>query len=59
MLVFHAGTRHDGDVLVTSGGRVLNVVGIADDQETARRLAYEGAHTVAFEGKQFRSDIAR
>jgi phosphoribosylamine--glycine ligase len=59
VLVFHAGTRRDGETLVTSGGRVLNVVGLADDQSTARGIAYEAAEAIVFEGKQFRLDIAR
>ena len=44
--------------LVTSGGRVLNVVGLGDTVEGARRVAYEAARSVSFEGMQFRTDIA-
>ncbi len=58
VLVFHAGTRRDGDTLVTSGGRVLSVVGLGDDIAAARSRAYAAAHQIDFEGRQFRTDIA-
>lgn len=58
VLVFHAGTRSEEGSLVTSGGRVLNVVGVGADQATARKRAYEAASSITFDGKQFRSDIA-
>ena len=57
-LVFHAATTRTPDGLVTSGGRVLNVVGIAESQEAARCIAYEGAAAIQFAGKQMRTDIA-
>lgn len=57
--VFHAGTafNQDGE-LVTNGGRVLNVVALADTFEEARELAYEACDKINFEGKQYRHDIA-
>lgn len=57
--VFHAGTsfNQDGE-LVTNGGRVLNVVALADSFEDARELAYEACDKINFEGKQYRRDIA-
>ncbi len=57
MLVFQAGTKNiDGD-LVSAGGRVANVVGLADTLEGARETAYEAAAMIDFEGKQMRTDI--
>lgn len=58
VVVFHAGTaiNEDGE-LVTSGGRVLNVVALGDSFEEARDLAYEACDLVNFEGKQLRHDI--
>lgn len=56
-LVFHAGTEQRGDDVVTAGGRVLAVTGVAADVRTARRLAYERAATIGFAGQQFRRDI--
>lgn len=57
--VFHAGTAfNQDDELVTNGGRVLNVVALADTFEDARDLAYEACDKINFEGKQYRHDIA-
>ena len=56
--VFHAGTTRRPKGLVTSGGRVLNVVGTGADAATARAAAYRAAATIDFAGKQFRNDIA-
>ena len=56
---FHAGTRLDGDTLVTSGGRVLGVTAAADTLEQALRDAYAAAETVEFEGKYMRHDIGQ
>jgi len=58
VVIFHAGTKRNeaGDV-VTSGGRVLNVVGLGADLAEARANAYARAETILFAGKQCRSDI--
>lgn len=58
--VFHAGTKiSDEGELLTDGGRVLNVVALADSFEAAREKAYEAVELIDFEGKQFRHDIAK
>ena len=58
VLVFHAGTKRAGDrSLVTAGGRVLAVTGLGDSLEDAQRRSQDAAARVAFEGKQFRTDI--
>lgn len=60
VLVFQAGTSYNADdELITSGGRVLNVVALADSFEEARELAYEACNKINFEGKQMRFDIAK
>ena len=56
-VVFHAGTKEEAAVLVTNGGRVLNVVGIGKGNQ-ARKLAYKGVAEISFTGKQSRTDIA-
>jgi phosphoribosylamine---glycine ligase len=56
--VFHAGTAQRGDELVTAGGRVLDVTGLGETVEDARRRAYAAAEKVEFDGKQMRTDIA-
>ncbi len=57
VLVFHAGTREVGGRLVSSGGRVLNIVGLGESIAEARDNAYAAAQHIGFNGKQFRSDI--
>ena len=58
-LVFHAGTAFvDGDVF-TNGGRVLGVTAIAKDLEDAVKKAYIDVERIDFEGKYYRSDIAK
>ncbi len=58
VLVFHAGTRKAEGRLVSSGGRVLNIVGLGESIGEARENAYAAAHHIDFKGKQFRTDIA-
>lgn len=55
--VFHAGTRLDGDDVVTSGGRVLNVVGLGRDVAQARDIAYSRAKEIGWPGMHMRRDI--
>jgi phosphoribosylamine--glycine ligase len=57
-LVFHGGTAIHDDVLVTKGGRILGVTGVADELEQARRLAYDGAAAISFPGARYRTDLA-
>ena len=57
-LVFHAGTALKDGRVVTSGGRVLGVVGRGAGIAEARANAYAAAAGIAFEGKQNRTDIA-
>jgi phosphoribosylamine--glycine ligase len=58
-VVFHAGTAlNEQGQYVTSGGRVLGVVGLGADIAEARQKAYEKAERITFEGKQNRTDIA-
>ncbi|MBJ9593108.1 MULTISPECIES: phosphoribosylamine--glycine ligase [Burkholderia] len=57
-VTFHAGTTlGDGDKLVTSGGRVLCVVGLADSVREAQQHAYDTINQINFEGMQYRRDI--
>ena len=56
-IVFHAGTKlHDGNLL-TSGGRVLCVVGLADTVKAAQQEAYSAVEQIHFDGMQYRKDI--
>ena len=56
--VFHAGTATAGDDVVTSGGRVLAVTALGSDLQNAVDRAYEAVGDIAFEGAQYRNDIA-
>ena len=56
-LVFHAGTRKDGERVMSSGGRVLAVTGVGVDVAAARLRAYEAVGKIDFPGAQFRRDI--
>ena len=56
--IFHAGTRRDGDTIVTAGGRVLAVTALGEDVKRARERAYEAVSRLSFEGCHFRRDIA-
>jgi len=57
-LVFHAGTSRDPDgTWRTRGGRVLAVVGLGADLESARNVADDAADAIAFPGVQRRRDI--
>lgn len=56
--VLHAGTaRRDDGAIVSSGGRVLSVVGIGADLSAAREHAYAVLDSIRLPGSHFRSDI--
>ena len=57
--VFHAGTKFDGDKIVTNGGRVLGVVAKGDDLKGARSNAYKATEWIDFENKYKRNDIGK
>ncbi|PCH66854.1 MAG: phosphoribosylamine--glycine ligase [Bacteroidetes bacterium] len=56
-IVFHAGTKIDGDNLVTSGGRVLAVTSFGDNIEDALDASNKNADAIQFDGKYYRKDI--
>lgn len=58
VLVFHAGTRREGDQIVTSGGRVLGVTALGASISDARERAYKAANLIRWPGMQQRDDIA-
>jgi phosphoribosylamine--glycine ligase len=55
--VIHAGTKIEGGRLVASGGRVLNVVALADSVAEAQALAYRGVDAIHFPDGFCRRDI--
>lgn len=56
---FHAGTKFDGDQIVTNGGRVLGVTAKGKDLKEARANAYEATKWVNFDNKYMRNDIGK
>jgi len=57
--VFHAGTAHSGNQIVTAGGRVLGVTASGPTLDAAASRAYEAAERIRFEGMQYRRDVGR
>ncbi len=57
VVVFHAGTRAEGDQVLTSGGRVLGVTARGPDFIAARAAAYAAVSQISWEGAAFREDI--
>ncbi len=55
--VFQAGTKREGDAILTSGGRVMGVTAAANSLEAALELAYQAAAKIHFEGMHYRKDI--
>jgi phosphoribosylamine--glycine ligase len=58
-LVFHAGTKREGAGLVTCGGRVLSVVAMGKDVDSAREVVYPLVKSIEFDGRQMRTDIGK
>jgi len=57
--VFQAGTKRDGEgQLITSGGRVITVVGTGFSYRQAKEFAERAANLISFDGKYRREDIA-
>jgi len=56
-LVFHAGTKTEGDKVVTSGGRVLGVTALGETPASAIASAYDAVGRIRFENAAWRTDI--
>ncbi|WP_448320498.1 phosphoribosylamine--glycine ligase [Streptomyces sp. CO7] len=56
--VLHAGTRREGDAVVSAGGRVLSVTATGSDLTEARDRAYTAVARINLDGSQHRTDIA-
>ena len=55
--VFHAGTKQDGETVVTDGGRVLGVTAVTGRLHDAIQLAYQGVSAIHFDNAHARNDI--
>lgn len=56
-VVFHAGTTHQKDKILTNGGRVIAVSSYGKDKTEALEKSLESANRIQFENKYFRNDI--
>ncbi len=56
---FHAGTKLDGDTVVTNGGRVLGITAKGSNLKEARKNAYEAVKWIDFSNKYMRNDIGK
>jgi len=54
---FHAGTKADGDKLLTNGGRVIAMTGLGKNMGEALTRSYQGVSLTNWSGKTFRKDI--
>ncbi|HJY86790.1 MAG TPA: phosphoribosylamine--glycine ligase [Candidatus Acidoferrales bacterium] len=57
VVVFHAGTRAEGTIYYTSGGRVLGVSAVGQNLGEARKVSYEAVRRIRFGGSHYRGDI--
>ena len=55
--VFHAGTKKDGEKILTAGGRVLGVTAVGENLDSAIKRAYEAVDLIDFKDAHFRHDI--
>ena len=55
--VYHAGTKREGDLYFTSGGRVLGVTAIGDNLTDALNQSYAAVKNISFEECHYRNDI--
>ena len=55
--IFHAGTKLDGNKIIISGGRVLNVTALGDTLEAAIEKTYECINKIETKNLQYRNDI--
>lgn len=58
-VVFHAGTKESDGQVVTNGGRVIAVTGLADSIESALEKSYNGLSDISWEGMNYRKDIGQ
>lgn len=58
-IAFHAGTKQEGDKVVTNGGRVIAITSFGDTMKEALEKSFVNAEQIKYEGKYYRSDIGK
>ena len=56
-LVFHSGTKQENSNVLTNGGRVFAVTGLASTQKEALEAAYNNVEKIKFDKANYRTDI--
>ena len=56
-IVFHAGTKQEGEKVKTNGGRVIALTSFGENMNDALKKSFDSAGEIDFEGKCFRKDI--
>lgn len=56
-IIFHAGTKMNGEELVTNGGRVIAISSFGETFQAALEVSKRNAEKIQFEGKYYRKDI--
>ncbi len=57
IILFHNGTKYDGEKLVTNGGRVMSITSLGNNMEDARKNIYNNIDNINFNGMYYRKDI--
>ena len=56
-IVFHAGTKQEGEIVKTNGGRVIALTSFGKNIDDALKKSFDSAEKIGFDGKYFRKDI--
>jgi phosphoribosylamine--glycine ligase len=58
-IAFHAGTKQEGNNIVTNGGRVIAITSYGKTMDEALEKSFENAERIKYEGKYYRKDIGK
>lgn len=58
-IAFHAGTKQEGNDVVTNGGRVIAITSFGDTMKDALKLSFANAERIQYLGKYYRTDIGK
>jgi len=56
-IILHAGTKSEGNEILTNGGRVLSIISKSSDFHSALKKSYKTINAIDFEGKYYRKDL--